>query len=91
MSTTHFGGRVDNVRLEAEEEGYELVVETDLGVYRFNAHAMVCDESLVTKLSVIQAEAITYLDEGRRAAREHSVDLAKQVSDAEHDRLVGDV
>ena len=79
-----YGGIADEVRLEAEEFGWELVVETDHDVFRFRVHGIVDD--------IIKAgkEAQDYLDEGRRLAREHSIDLARREQDEAYDRMVGD-
>lgn len=60
-----YGGITDEVRLESDEFGWELVVETDLDSYRFNVHGVIQD---IIKCGV---ELQAYLDEGRRLASEH--------------------
>jgi hypothetical protein len=88
--STHHGGDLEVVRLEAEENGWELVVETNSGTYRFDAHGPASDGSLDDQIRGMGSELITWKMEGRRAAREHSVDLAKRETDEWHDRMVGD-
>lgn len=85
------GGALETVRLEAEEDGWELVVETvDGETHRFNAHATASDGSLDDQIRAMGAELITWKMEGQRAAREHAIDLAKQQTDRWHDDMVGD-
>lgn len=88
--STYWGGDLEAVRLEPEENGWEVVVETNSGTYRFTAHGAVCDGSLADQLRGMSSELITYWSEGARAAREHAVDLAKRETDEAYDRMVGD-
>lgn len=88
--STHRGGNLEAVRLEPEERGWELVVETNSGIYRFQAHGPASDGSLDDQIRGMGAELISWKMEGRRAAREHAVDLAKRETDEAYDRMVGD-
>ena len=87
MSTHH--GRAELVRLEPEENGWELVVETESDVHRFNVHGIVSSGDLADQLRGMSSELITYWSDGARAAREHAVDLAQRETDEAHDRMVG--
>lgn len=78
-----YGGIADEVRLEAEEFGWELVVETDHDVFRFRVHGIVED--------IIKAgkQAEDYLAEGRMAATMYEIDLAQREQREAYDRMVG--
>lgn len=41
---------LESVKLEGEEQGWELVVETDFAVYRFNAHGLASTDELESML-----------------------------------------
>ena len=81
---------LEAIRLEPEENGWELVVETTAGVHRFNAHGMASSGELDDQIRAMGSDLITWKMEGRRAAREHEIDLAKRETDEAHDRMVGD-
>lgn len=87
----HNGGDADVVRLEAEENGWELVVESNFGRYRFNVHGIASSGELDDQLEQCKVDLAGWRIEGRMAARAHEVDLAIQAADEMHDRLVGDV
>lgn len=78
------GGHADEVRLEAEERGWELVVESEHGTYRFNVHG------IVGQFIKMGDEAARYFEEGRMAALAHEQDMAKQRTDEFYDWMVGD-
>lgn len=60
-----YGGIADEIRLEAEEFGWELIVESDHNSFCFRVHGIIEDIIKAGK----QAEA--YLEEGRQLAAEH--------------------
>jgi hypothetical protein len=80
----------DWIRLDSDEDGWELVVETGDGSHRFNVHGMASsgelDEALTRALRTLQE----WREEGRAAAREYDLELARQESDDAYDRMVGD-
>ena len=78
-----YGGITDEVRLESEEFGWELVVETDLDSYRFNVHGIIQDIIKCGK------ELEAYLAEGRVAAMMYEIDLAQREQQEAYDRMVG--
>lgn len=51
-----------SIALDTDERGFELAIETDDGVHRFNVHAE------IDTLIEIGQRLSDYLDEGRRAA-----------------------
>lgn len=88
--STHHGGDLEFVRLEPEENGWELVVETNSAIYRFDAHGPASSGDLDDQIRAMGSDLITWKMDGRRAAREHEVELAKRETDEAHDRMVGD-
>jgi hypothetical protein len=90
MSKTTFGGTAEHLSLEGEENGWELVVETLDGTFRFNVHGIASSGDLDDQIRGIGSALITWKAEGKRAALEHSIDMAKRQTDEDHDRMVGD-
>ena len=87
---TVYGGRVDELRLEAEENGWDLVVETDIGTFRFGVHGLASSRELDDQLIGCLHQLADWNLGGQKAAREHDVDLATQAADEAHDKFVGD-
>ncbi len=105
MIGTTFVGTLERVWLEGEENGWELCFETSSGVYRANAHGVAHGDVLADQLAAARAELLDWYAEGRQAAREHGLDLARRGSTSPeeagydpndpkspgyHDRMVGD-
>lgn len=88
--STFYGGRVDEFRLEGDEDGWNLIVETESGTVRFNVHGIASSGEFDELLEQCKVELAAWRIEGRMAARQHEADLARQAADEHHDSLVGD-
>jgi hypothetical protein len=82
-NTMYYGGIVDEIHLDSDESGFELVIESSLGSYRFNVH------SVIASFIAMGDHAAQYFEEGAMAALAHEADLARRRTDEAHDRLVG--
>jgi hypothetical protein len=67
-------GRADSIRVESDEEGFELHISTDTGSYVVNIHSV--SEELVY---AVNKEIAAWFAEGRALAREHL--LGRPVTD----------
>ncbi|HSE44884.1 MAG TPA: hypothetical protein VLA89_06105 [Gemmatimonadales bacterium] len=83
------GGNADSIYLEADEDGWHLIIEGDLERVNFNVHGMSHGE-LQRSLAKIVGELDEWYAEGRWAARQHEMDLAAQEYAEAFDRMVGD-
>lgn len=87
---TFSGGRVDEIRLDSDENGWELVIDTDNGTIRFNIHGMASSGDLDRDLNKALREVQEWREEGRAEALIHQAELARQETDDAYDRMVGD-
>ena len=96
--STHWGGDLDEILIEAEENGYELVLETNSGTYRFSVHGAAHFGVLADQLRKVTRELDDWWAGGIQAAREHAAtipdeggyDPSDPKSPGYHDRMVGD-
>lgn len=61
---------IETIRVDSDERGWELHIETDEGDYHFNMHGVA--EDLLTQMV---AQVGGWLAEGQQAAAEHEHDL----------------
>lgn len=87
MSTvsTHWGGDVDEVRLQSDERGFELVVETNSGTYLFNIHGVSHNREFSGQLQEVARQLDEWWDEGLQAAREHERERVLTPEEAGYD------
>lgn len=96
--STHWGGDLDEVLIETDEQGWELVIETNSGTYRFSAQGVAHFGVLADQLRKVTRELDDWWGEGQQAAREHAATLVDEggydpsdpKSPGYHDRMVGD-
>lgn len=70
--------RIESISIEAEERGWEIVVETDGARYRFHAHGIASSGELRRDLGAVLATLDEWETEGREAAAAHVRDLASK-------------
>ena len=95
------GGIADDIKLDSDENGFELVIESSEGTFRFNVHGLAATE-LCTILGTIVHELDMWWAEGRAAASEYERERRvlwpgetgyepdDPKSPGYHDRMVGD-
>ena len=96
------GGIAEDIRLESDESGFELVVDSSEGTFVFNVHGLAPTE-LCKMLGAIAHEVDVWWAEGRQAAQEYQSGIIEEGTiDSEgyhptdpkspgyHDRMVGD-
>ena len=94
------GGIADEIRLDSDENGFELIVESSEGTFRFNVHGL-AGGALHEQLGNIVRELDEYWAEGRAAAAAHETERVlwpgemgyapdDPKSPGYHDRMVGD-
>ena len=83
-------GHADEIRLDTDEDGWELVVETENGTVRVNVHGMASSGELDQQLTKALHELQEWREDGRAAAREYEIELAQRETDDAYDRWVGD-
>ena len=98
------GGIADDIKLESGEDGFELRIESDNGIYTFNVHGLAPTE-LCKMLGAVVHEIDVWWAEGKAAAAQYGLErgvIEWGTIDSEgyhpedpkspgyHDRMVGD-
>lgn len=81
-STTRFSGNADRIYIEGEENGWELVVDTEEAAFRFNVHGMASSRELSDNLLVILKTLADWRIEGEQAAQEWQIQLDKKTDES---------